>query len=177
MTPFKLYRLSPIKDEAALMEAIEFLHFSCFKLCKQALEECLSVAGNIGIFCHYDNEYNDLTQIRNELTKPSNNPKQKYCKLITPIIIAAKDDIPKTTYTHLYIRKPDPYRAQIGDIDFIMPVDTYVSLKRAVQKAETIHGARVFHRPELDMIELYDPDIDALGYICTQQVTVDVEKN
>lgn len=174
---FKLYRFSPIKNEAELMEAIEYLHYACFKLCMQALGAYLPIAGNVGIFCHYDDEYTNLIQFRSKLTEPSDNPKQKYFKLHQPIIISAKDSIPETIYTHLCIRKPDPYRAQIGDIDFIMPADKYASIRGSLQNGETIHGARIFDRPELDMIELYDFDIDALGYVCTQQVTVEVRKN
>lgn len=32
-------------------------------------------------------------------------------------------------------------------------------------------GARVFDRSDLDMIELYDPDVDALGYVSTNKMT------
>lgn len=163
-----------MKSEAELMESIEYLHYACFKLCKQALGAYLPVAGNVGIFCHYESEYADLTKIHGALTEPSANQKQKYFKLHQPIMISAKDDIPETTYTHLYIRKPDPYRAQVSDIDFIMPADKYASIRGSLQNGETIHGARIFDRPELDMIELYDPDIDALGYVCVQQVTLEV---
>ena len=30
-----------------------------------------------------------------------------------------------------------------------------------------VKGARVFDRPDLDMIELFDPDIDVLAYVST----------
>lgn len=34
-----------------------------------------------------------------------------------------------------------------------------------------VKGARVFDRPDLDMIELFDPDSDALGYVSTEKMT------
>jgi len=34
-----------------------------------------------------------------------------------------------------------------------------------------VNGTRVFDRPDLDMIELYDPDSDALGYVSTEKMS------
>ena len=75
--------------------------------------------------------------------------------------------MPETTYTHLYVRKPDIYRAQVGDIDFYLEQSAYDKLKQSLVDGLKIKGARVFPRNDLDMIELYDPDIDALGYVST----------
>ena len=50
----KLYRFSPIKDKAELIEAIKHIHFECFKLCKEAFDKYLPVAGNVGLFFHYE---------------------------------------------------------------------------------------------------------------------------
>ena len=170
----QLYRFSPITNEKELLEAIEFLHSACFQLCKQSVGTHLPIAGNVGIFCHYEDEYNNLIKMREKLTEPSENPNQKYFRLRESIVIPPKDDVPETSYTHLYIRKSDPYRAHVGDIDFILEPNKYASLKQELLKGKKIKGARIFPRPELDMIELYDPDIDALSYIATSQVTVEV---
>lgn len=172
----QLYRFSPIKNEKELLEAIEFLHFACFMLCKQSVGMYLPIAGNVGIFCHYDHEYDELINIREKLTEPSDDPHRKYFKLLKPIVIPATDSIPETSYTHLYIRKPDPYRAHVGDIDFILEAEKYTSLKKGLLEGKLIKGTRIFDRAELDMIELYDPDIDALGYIAMKQVTVEVRR-
>lgn len=166
-----LYRFSPIKDLAHLLQAIEHTHFECFRLCKQSLGSYLPVAGNIGIFCHYDDEYVALTELRKELTEASDNINQKYFRLHAPIVIPAKGDVPETMYTHLYIRKPDPYRAQVGDVDFVIRDNEYAALKKSLQDGKVIRGARLFERPDLDMIELYDPDSDALGYISPKEET------
>ncbi len=166
----KLYRFSPIADKAQLLEAIKAAHLGCFRLCKQSLGHYLPIAGNMGIFCHYDEEYERLIAIRKEMAETSNNFNQKYFKLHEPIVIPAEGDVPETTYTYLYIRRPDPYRAQIGDVDFVLSVEEYAKLKESLQSGTKIKGARIFERADLDMVELHDPDIDALAYINVQSM-------
>jgi hypothetical protein len=167
----RLYRFSPIKNQEELLKAIEHIHFSCFKLCKDSFGEYLPVAGNMGVFCHYEEEYKFLLEIREKITEPSDDPKQKYFKLLEPIVIHAQGDVPDTTYTHMYIRKPDIYRAQVGDVDFMLDEDKYVELKKSLQEGKVMPGARVFERPDLDMVELYNPDVDALGYVSPPEMT------
>jgi hypothetical protein len=167
----KLYRFSPIKSKDGLLKAIEYTHFSCYRLCKDAVGKYLSNAGNIGIFCHYDSEYEFLTKLRQELTEPGDPFNQKYYRLHKPIVILANDDVPETTYTHLYIRKPDPYRAQVGDVDFYLDPEEFKELKQSMLAGKKIKGARVFDRQDLDMIELCNPDVDTLGYISTHKMT------
>jgi len=166
-----LYRFSPIKSRAELLEAIAHIHFSCFALCKQALGRYLPVAGNMCVFCHYDDEYAFLTSLRKEITEETGNIDQKYYLLHEPIVISTKGDVPETTYTHLYIRKPDPYRAQVGDDDFVMEKAEYEKLKASLTTGKPRLGIRMFERPGWDMIELYDPDVDALGYISQKEMT------
>jgi len=167
----KLYRFSPIGNKDQLIEAIKHTHFACFGLCKKAFGRYLPIAGNIGIFCHYDSEHEFLTKLREELTERSDNFNQKYYRLHEPIIIPAKGDVPETAYTYLYIRRPDQYRAQVGDVDFVLDDEKYSELKKSLQNGSQINGAKVFDRPDLDMIELSDPDIDALAYISTRAMT------
>jgi hypothetical protein len=168
---FRSYRFSPIKDKQQLLEAIEHIHFSSYELCKKSFGYYLPNAGNLGLFCHYENEFELLKNIRDEITEKSENPELKYYTLLEPIVIAAKDDIPETTYTHLYIRKPDIYRYQVGDIDFYLEDGEYQELKKAMLNGKQVKGARVFDRPDLDMIELFDPDIDVLAYVSTSTMT------
>lgn len=167
----KLYRFSPIESYDQLLAAIEYIHASCYQLCRQSFKMYLPNAGNIGVFCHYNDEYKKLVKIREEITEPSDNRDQKYFKLNEPIIIEAKNGIPETKYTHLYIRKPDIYRAQVGDIDFYLEESEYSKLKKSLLDGNNMYGARIFPRNDLDMIELYDPDIDALGYVSTNTMT------
>lgn len=166
----QLYRFSPIKDKEELLEAIKHIHFSCFALCKQSFDKSLPIAGNMGVFCHYEDEYEFLTQLRKELTEESDNVNQKYYRLHEPIIIPATDNVPETIYTHLYIRKADPYRAQVGDVDFVLDDVKYAELKKSLH-ATPIKGVRIFERSDLDMVELYNPDIDALAYVSPRKMT------
>jgi hypothetical protein len=168
----KLYRFSPIKTNEQLLEAIKYTHSTCYKLCKQSFGKYLPNAGNIGIFCHYDSEYDYLTTLREELTEPSDNFNQKYFRLHEPIVIPSADDVPETTYTYLYIRKPDPYRYQVGDLDFYLEQSEYDELKQSLLNGTSnIKGARAFDRTDLDMIELHDPEADVLGYVSTHKMT------
>ena len=44
-------------------------------------------------------------------------------------------------------------------------------LKQSLVDGKQIKGARVFLRNVLDMIELYDPDVDTFGYVSTNIMT------
>ena len=168
---FHPYRFSPIDSKEKLLKAIEHIHFSAYKLCKQSFGCYLPNSGNLGLFCHYDDEFELLKKTRNEITEKTDNPELKYFTLLDPIVIAAKDGVPATTYTHLYIRKPDVYRYQVGDIDFYLEDSKYQDLKNAMLGGKQVKGARVFERLDLDMIELYDPDVDVLAYVSTSTMT------
>lgn len=171
----KLYRFSPIKSHDELLEAIRYTHLACHKLCRRSLNEYLPVAGNVGIFSHYDDEYSLLTKLREELTEASDSFNQKYFRLHEPILISPQENIPATTYTYLYIRHPDPYRSQVGDVDFYLKEKEYAELKQSLLDDKKIKGARLFERSDLDMIEIFDPDIDALGFVATHKMTEKVK--
>lgn len=125
----------------------------------------------MGIFCHYEDEYELLTKIREELTHPSDNPNQKYFRLREPVTIPPRDGVPETIYTHLYIRRPNINSTQVGDVDFVLDDEKYIELKKSLQGGAQIKGAKIFDRPDLDMVELSDPEVDALAYISTKVMT------
>jgi len=159
-----LYRFSLIKNKYELLDAIEYIHLECFKLCKNSLGKFFPVSGNIGVFCHYEDEYEFLKKIQGKLVNPPPKPEQKYLPLKEPIVIPSRGDIPETVYTHLYIRKPDPYRHHVGDMDFLMTPEKYKKLKGRVVEGK-VKGARNPNHPSHDMVELFDPDSDVLAYI------------
>ncbi len=161
----KKYRFSPIKNKVELIKAIEHIHFESFKLCKQKLGFILPVAGNIGVFCHFEDEFEFLTKIREEWTDLSDNWNQKYFRLHKPIVIEAKNDIPKTTYTYFYVRKPDKEHDQVGDLDFYMESDKYKKLKQSLLSGEKIEGVEILDRPDLDLITVYDPSVDVVAFV------------
>jgi hypothetical protein len=166
----KLYRFSPIENEGQLLETIKYVHFECSKLCKKAFGKYLPVAGNIGIFCHFEDEYKFLTKLREELTEQSDNWNQKYFHLHKPIIIPTKNDIPETTYTYLYIRRPDNEKPQVGDADFVLEKKKFNELKKSIFEKKEINGVEMLYRPDLDMIRLSKIDSDILPYITTKTV-------
>lgn len=168
------YSFSPIKNFSELLKAIEYVHLSCYALCQKTFERVLPNAGNMGIFCHYPDEYQTLTRLRESLTEPSDDPQQKYFKLHQAIVFTAQNGVPETTYTHLYIRKPDPYRHHVGDVDFFLETDEYSALKASLLAHGEKQGMRIFERSDLDMIELYDPEVDALAYVSTEKMSTDV---
>jgi hypothetical protein len=162
----KLYRFSPIKNEEELLEAIKYTHFTSFELCKKALNKYLPVAGNIGIFCHYEKEFKILNEIRKKLTDPASPSfNAKYFRLYKPIVIPAKGDIPETTYTYLYVRQPDKFRNQVGDVDFVIEKEKY---KKIEDSRVLNNNVEIFNRPDLVMCELFNPDFDVLVYLTTR---------
>ncbi|USN53102.1 MAG: hypothetical protein H6760_02895 [Candidatus Nomurabacteria bacterium] len=158
------YRFSPIQDKEQLIQAITYTHLKCFELCKKNFGRYLPVAGNLGIFCHDDDEYSYLTKVRQELTKESDNWNQKYYRLHEPIVIPAQGDIPETTYTYLYIRKPDQH-TEVGDVDFVLDKEEFEELKKALSRGEKMPGVEIMNRPDLDLVKLLDPDFDVLSFI------------
>lgn len=172
----KPFRFSPIKNKEELFNAIEYIHFETHRLCKQNLGFLLPVAGNIGVFCHYEDEFNDLIKLRKELTDININWNQKYFKLYNPIIIPAKDDIPETKYTFLYIRKPDVNMPLVGDADFYLEPDNYKEFKQSVISGKFDKGVKVFERPDLDLVELLDPSIDVSAYVGCYNLEVITKK-
>lgn len=161
----KLYRFSPVTIEEELREAITHIHRECHKLCQQAFGYHLPVAGNVGIFAHYEDEYRNLVSIQEEITSKENPFNDKYFRLLRPIHIEEKDGIPAAEYTHLYIRKPDPYRHHVGDIDFYMEEGAYKTLRGEMLGGKQLDCARIYPGDTHNMIELFHPDSDVLGYV------------
>lgn len=160
----KLYRYSPIKSPESMLDTLFHVHTSAHALCEQTFGTYFPVEGNIVIFTHYPEEFEFLTTLRNELCNPAVVERQKYYELKEPIYFETTSGTPFATYTHLYIRRPDPYRLQVGDLDFRVSEYKYSSLKTKAERGELPY-ARVFPEKRLDMIELFHPDIDVLAYL------------
>jgi hypothetical protein len=160
--------------EQPLLELINRIHFGCFELCGDAFGKYLPVAGNVGVFCQSDNDFDRYAAIRKQLTEPDDNPDRKYFRLLQPIVIPAKGDVPETTYDYLYVRKPATNTPEAGDVDFVLSAIDYQQLKSRLLAGEIINGASVYDQPGLDMVELRDAKIDALAYISTPETAEEV---
>ena len=157
-----------------LLSLIYKIHIDCFKLCKNSLGKYLPVAGNIGIFCQTEKDFNILTELRQKITKKMDNPNQKYYPLLKPIVIPRIKNTPQAIYTHLYIRKPNKNSPQKGDIDFVIGSRDYKKLKQKLKEGIKISGASIYNRPGWDMIELKNQKINALAYIGTKEMTKNI---
>jgi hypothetical protein len=167
----RLYRFSPIASEEDMVRALEHIHFACSELCKRAFAKYLPVSGNIGIFCHFEDEYKFLTSVREKLTDEKNNWNRKYFRLYEPIMFSEKMGVPETTYTHLYIRKPDETHPQVGDADFVLKGEEFAKVKEVSQSGAVLNGVATLYRPDLNMIRLSSPDCDVLPYITDTYMT------
>lgn len=165
-------RMNSIHNKEQLFKTLETIHFDCFQLCKKYFNRYFPVTGNIGVFCHSEDEYIFLTKLRTEMTYPSDNPDQKYFLLKNPIIMEQANSVPKTTYTHLYVRQPDPtpFGNHSGDVDFCLPTNEYNSLIQSVKNGGYPHGVAVYTQKGLELVELSDPTISALAYISTEEI-------
>jgi hypothetical protein len=172
----KLYRFSPINSQDELWQAVAYVHAACHQLCYQSFGRYLPTAGNVGIFCHYPEEYVQLTAVRQRLTDASVHFNQKYFRLWEPIVIEPSGDIPGASYSYLYIRQPDPYRSQVGDVDFCLDEAEYRELKQAMKDGKQVIGARLLDRSDIG-IELLDPDIDALSYVVVGTMDEVIKQN
>jgi hypothetical protein len=164
----KLYRFSPIKTKEELMAALEYVHKSALALCKQAIGRYLPTSGIIAIFSHYHQEFEFLQRLGKELTDPNVSFNGKYFQLYEPLVMPDQDDIPGATYHYLYLRQPDRFRPQVGDVDFVLDETSF----QKIQNLKIINGVEIFVRPEMKACELFSPDSDVLIYLTTQAVNV-----
>ena len=126
------------------MDAIKHVHFACTKLTKKVFGRYLPVSGDLGIFTHFQDEFELLTKFREELTDKNINWNQKYFKLYKPITITdQRGDIPETTYTYLYVRRPDEEKPQVGDADFVLEKDEFEKLKTQALNKTVINGVNL----------------------------------
>ncbi len=172
------FRFSPIGTHEELIKAITHVHFACFKLCYRFFGKYLPASGNLGIFTHFDDEFAFLTKLREEMTDININWNQKYYLLYRPVKIDDKrGDFPETTYKYLYIRRPDPDKPQVGDIDLVLDKYEFDKLRVEVQKKKVVNGVELFYRPDLNMIRLAADDTDALPYITTKFMNENVKES
>ena len=152
----KLYRFSPISTDQSAQVALEYIDEQLRKLSELVIEEYLPV-NTLKIFAHYEEEYMFLKEWADCLgeNEDDGSSTSYYVKPSTPMT-GNKDPI-----EYVGIRVPDPYRAQVGCGDYV--VGNFDEFKeKYLGKSPYIR--QVSHQ-KYEMLELFHPDIDVLGYI------------
>lgn len=152
----KLYRFSPITDVAACHEALEYIDVKLRELSSLVIPESLPV-NTLKIFAHYDDEYAFIKKWIDTLGKTwdGSSSTSYYVKPFKQMTVNS-DPI-----EYVGLRVVDPYRGQVGCGDFV--VDNYEDFK-SNYLGKSPYIREVTH-PEYEMLELFHPDIDVLGYI------------
>lgn len=164
----KRYRYSPINTKAKLLEAVEYIVKQTTLLLFN-LEGQFFVTEYVTIFAHYQDEYEALLEICAQLgeSEETNNG-MKYI-LREPLKILAgrievngniEDNYDEIKY--LRIRKPDPYRMQVGCCDLDLRAGYYY-LENDVDVIPSDNKRKIV-RPDLEMLEFFHPDYDVLAY-------------
>ena len=149
-----LYKFSPIMSEATLIEAVHYVIDQEALLSSKAINQVLPIT-YLTIFAHYMDEYDNLVKIIERLGDISDANNGIKSKLHSPIM-AGNQEI-----RELRVRKPDPYRMQVGCCDF--GIADYNAFKDG--HLENNKNLRLIERPDYEMIEFFDPDLDVLAYI------------
>ncbi len=105
------------------------------------------------IFCQNEVEFEELSKLAQKIGRVIKQTYSGPLFLIEPVETAAGK------VRLLKIRKPDPTRPQQGDADFT--VKDYQSFKEKYLK---LPNFSLIKRPEFEMIELKDLDLDVLAY-------------
>jgi len=152
-------------NQKDLTQKLEHIYKGSKELLNLVMGKDYKSSGNIAIFAQSDDEFQILNKLKNQVTKPSENPNQKYFELIEPITFKY-NDYPADTFTHLYIRKFDPsdYGKYLGDIDFVCRDEEYKVLREQVQSG-LFNGAEIYGRPGWDNIQISSKDYDVLPYL------------
>ncbi|HMM62122.1 MAG TPA: hypothetical protein PKC86_01030 [Candidatus Saccharibacteria bacterium] len=151
----KLYRFSPIKSVDECNEALEYLDTQLKKLTNEVIGESLPV-NSLKIFAHYGDEHAFLLQWIDSIGKNEESSSTSYY-VQTQQPININGDLIST----IGIRTPDPYRSHVGCGD--LSVEDYDNFKdEFLNKSPFI---REIQHPSYEMLELFHPDFDVLGYV------------
>jgi hypothetical protein len=148
------YRFSPISNRDELFDAVDYVTKQALLLSQKAIDQELPIS-YLTIFAHYETEYDELVSMVKELGELSeaNNG----VKVLLNEKIANRGQ----SIGQLRIRRPDPYRTQVGCCDF--SVQDYADFKQT--NLANNKNLRLIERPDYEMIEFFDPDFDVFAYI------------
>jgi hypothetical protein len=148
------YRFSPISNKDELFDAVDYVAERALLLSQKAIGQELPIS-YLTIFAHYETEYDELVGMVRELGELSeaNNG----VKVLLNEKIANRGQ----SIGQLRIRRPDPYRTQVGHCDF--SVQNYTDFRQT--NLANNKNLRLIERPDYEMIEFFDPDFDVFAYV------------
>ena len=154
----QLYRFSPTKNEKELCEAVVYIAEKTSDLAKKVIGKTLPIS-SLTIFAHYSDEFEKLSGIVKTIGDFVNENNGPRVALHEPIKVG------ESTIIHLRIRKPDPYRMQVGCDDF--DISDYTAFKNEYLPKHS-NNLRLIVRENYEMIEFFDPDFDVLAYVVSK---------
>jgi len=159
-----------------LLSILNQLHIESYQLLKYKFNNYFPNAGNIGIFCQSNEEFEKFNKIKEVITLNTDNNNQKYFTLKKPIVVPKINDIPEITYTYLYIRKPDltPYGKYRGDIDFFTTQeDLNIMMNKVLNNP--IDGLEIYHQKGVgNLIQISNPKFKTVAYLSTKEITENI---
>ncbi len=151
----KLYRFSPITNATECNEALYYTHTQLKALVLLITGRTYKI-DTLKLFAHYLDEHVFIKDWVNSIGKVESESESSYYVRPNEPMQFNEDLIEL-----LGVRVADPYRSQVGCGDYA--VEDYDAFK-----AEFI-GLSPFVRevshPEYEMLELFHPDFDVLGYV------------
>lgn len=146
-----LYRFSPLENESDVSVVWEYLVAELEQLSQTLLDEDLPI-NTLKIFAHYPEEYDFLYKYISSLgpAAPFNSDTSYYATV--------ERQIGGHGIKYLGVRGVDPYRLHVGCGDY--------EIANFEEIAEKFAGKSDYvRRFREDMVEIWHPDFDVLGYI------------
>lgn len=146
--------IKPIKNKEEMLEVVKYVAAETLRLAKKTVGKTFPVE-SLTVFAHSQSEYGSLIRVLAGMGRPYNENNGPRVELHEPIVIEGNH------IAYLRIRKPDLERPQVGCCDF---QTDYGAFKREYL-SKNPNNLRLIHRPEYEMIELYDPEFRVLAYV------------
>ncbi len=156
----QLYRFSPIRSQAELLAAATYVAEQTKVMLRQIVGTSFPVSA-VTIFSHFSSEFSALAPVLGSLGTPDGENNGPWVKLYKPIAVGAN------SLTRLRIRKPDPYRSQVGCNDFNVP--SYQAFRNAYL-SRCSGNMRLIERESYEMVEVFNPEFDVLAYVVSHPI-------
>lgn len=150
-----LYRFSPIESEDSFRKALNYLTIELERLSQELLNKSLPI-NTLKVFAHYPEEYDYLHKLVSEM-----GPKASISSG-TSLYVEVNEQIHGHNIKYLGVRIVDPYRLQVGCGDFeIVDIEEF--------KREYTNRSPFIRPFRENMVELWHPDFDVLGYVVSSE--------